>query len=221
MTTEMVREKFGEPESIETGPGLLGDSCWRYVHEEQVWMATLVPLLWPLWLVVAPIFAAVPSKRWDEFWVTRRPTLAHFQAEKLIYWELVGTLWYYEDRSGWEYSGVEQHWVWGKRAPYSGWDFLLDPRPEGSYDLSFSDLTCEAVENMRTTVPGGIPGKRMLTKNQVAAWSAPSTSSERKGFLNRDHPVRFLERKNQWCHVENASGSDAWIACVFLALSLR
>jgi hypothetical protein len=206
MTTQMVREKFGEPESVETGPGLLGDSCWRYVHEEQWWLPTLLPLAWPVGLVLAPIFAAVPAKRWDEMFVHWIPAFVHFKAEKLVYWELVGPVVTY-------YSPGEV-----KSNPFYGQqpnEPMLIYESGWYSELSFSEVTCQAVEKMRTLLPSmGDTG--YVTQNQVTVWSAPTTSSQRKALLDRDQPVKLLERKDQWCHVEDDSGSDGWTKCRFI-----
>ena len=81
MTTEAVRENFGEPEAIETEPEGVGSS-WTYVDEE---------LLWGLFLhapLSIPIYAAIPDTPWDYMVVNRRPILLHFEAEKLVQWNV-------------------------------------------------------------------------------------------------------------------------------------
>ena len=191
MTTETVREKFGDPESIETGPFFFGDSCWRYVHEVQDWEGTWFPLT-PVFI---PFFAAFD--RWDALYVRRRPVLLHFKGEKLVRWELIEPV-----RTGSTARLVD----WGPPMRFE----------HAYYELTFS--TCEEVEKSRTFLPRmGETG--YVTRNLAALWSAPTTSSERKAFLDRDQRVKFLERKDQWCHVEDDSGSDGWISCVFLTAS--
>jgi hypothetical protein len=150
--------------------------------------------------------AAIAGDHLDDFWIRRKPVLTHFKAEELVYWELVPRLAYSEwwGPPPWANPGSE---------PVQLGEFGFD-------EIPLSELTCKAVENMRRA-PVGIQDRRMLTENHVAVWSAPTTLSERRGFLNRDRPVTFLERQDQWCHVEYDSGGDGWISCVFLALTPR
>ena len=81
MTYETVRENFGEPEAIETEPEGVGSS-WTYVDEELLWMLFLhAPF-------AIPICAAIPGTPWDYMVVNRRPILLHFEAEKLVRWNV-------------------------------------------------------------------------------------------------------------------------------------
>ncbi len=96
MTAEMVRQKFGAPELIETnprwdisdGPAVLTgvESSWTYVDEELLWgyFGFLVPPL----LLSIPICAAIPDTPWDCLYINTRPVLLHFEAEELVHWNV-------------------------------------------------------------------------------------------------------------------------------------
>jgi hypothetical protein len=127
MTTEMVREKFGEPESIETGGGFFWDSCWRYIHEQQRWFVTLNPMA----LLLVPVFRFIPPHlvggdtggdsrtRWDYIYVYWRPVQLHFEGEELVSWELVETVWEGSPRRVVD-SGPPVRWEGGySEAPFS------------------------------------------------------------------------------------------------------
>jgi hypothetical protein len=94
MTAETVREEFGAP----TEADLSGDakSRWTYWHEEREWCSDPPSALWLLDLVLfpatilsIPVNAAVPGVPWDLVYVTRTPVVLHFEAEKLVRWELL------------------------------------------------------------------------------------------------------------------------------------
>ena len=84
MTAETVRESFGEPEAIGTEPPFGVATFWTYTHEEQDWFVTLHPM--------APLIAAVirvSENEWHNIYVTRKPLVLHFEAEKLVRWEVI------------------------------------------------------------------------------------------------------------------------------------
>ena len=85
MTTEAVRENFGEPESIRTEPPYGVATLWTYAHEETEWGM----LVFPQSLLSIPICAAIPDMQWDCLYVSSRPLLLHFEAEHLVRWEVV------------------------------------------------------------------------------------------------------------------------------------
>jgi hypothetical protein len=101
MTTEMVRERFGEPKSTRNRPGLFGDSCWSYVHEEQNWIFTfhpMTPLLTVIFRFIPPHLVGGDTgggsrTRWDYIYVRWTPVNLHFDGEKLVHWKLIGTVW--------------------------------------------------------------------------------------------------------------------------------
>jgi hypothetical protein len=85
MTTETVRENFGEPEAIETEPGV-PRSDWTYVHEEKdwwQWFLTFLPLTYP----VIPLDVAFGNP-WDDQYVIRGSVVLHFAGEKLVRWDV-------------------------------------------------------------------------------------------------------------------------------------
>jgi hypothetical protein len=84
MTTETVREKFGEPEAIISEPGGV-EFSWTYFDEWQNWPIFIFPQV----LLSIPICAAITDKPWDCAYVTRRPVLLHFEGEKLARWEVI------------------------------------------------------------------------------------------------------------------------------------
>ena len=99
MTAETVREKFGEPEAIMTAwaaPELtveISDSgadpggselSWNYVDEEQSWIS----FIFPQFILSIPIMAAIPDTPWDYWYIRRRQVLLHFDAEKLVRWNV-------------------------------------------------------------------------------------------------------------------------------------
>jgi hypothetical protein len=205
MTHETVRAEFGEPESIEAKPGLFGDSCWRYVHEEQSWLPTLLPLAWAVALVAVPLQAAMPSKRWNEMFVEWRPVLVYFKAGKIVYSELIGPVGYYVGEP--DDLCVPPMCTPDPPPPWNPNQIDFTRENIGWYhQLSFSELTCEAVQQMR----------RYVSEKQVAVQSTPSLSNERISFLDRYQPVKVLGVENEWCHVVDDSGSGGWVACVFL-----
>lgn len=82
MTTETVRESFGEPEAISELRG--GESSWTYSHEEQNWFFTLHPLtpfFIPINLVVGDL--------WKLPYVTSKPVVLQFEEQKLVRWEVI------------------------------------------------------------------------------------------------------------------------------------
>ena len=56
MTTEAVREEFGAPEAIETGPEGT-ESSWKYLDERLSWQSFIFPHA----LLAIPICAAIPD----------------------------------------------------------------------------------------------------------------------------------------------------------------
>ena len=90
MTTEMVREKFGEPESIGV---MSGDarSRWCYLTEEQNWLMTFFPLSPLLTLAQLPFAAVLPNVRWDDVYVLKEEVVLHFEGEKLVWWGVMDT----------------------------------------------------------------------------------------------------------------------------------
>jgi hypothetical protein len=86
MTTETVRESFGEPEFI--GKLRPTVSFWTYPHEEKTlfnWVATFHPLV-PL---LIPLNHLVEGEPWNEFYVTSMPVVLQFDEEKLVRWEVI------------------------------------------------------------------------------------------------------------------------------------
>ena len=80
MTTEAVRENFGEPEAI-------NGSSWTYLHEEKgftEWVATLVPLTY----FTIPLNAAFGNS-WDYTYVLRGSVDLYFEGEKLARWRVL------------------------------------------------------------------------------------------------------------------------------------
>ena len=124
MTTERVRDKFGEPESIQVRPGYTVSQRWCYLTEEQVWLRTFFPLSLPLTVVMLPIAAFSPNIRWDDVYVDKREVVLHFEKEKLVWWgsmPIEGSVVLHapvatQDSMGYEPSwmGYEPSWVrWG------------------------------------------------------------------------------------------------------------
>ena len=190
MTGETVREEIGAPKATEAGAGT-GESCWTYWHEEQNWVITFFPLS-PFFILVN---AVVPGAVWNDGYVGRSAVLLFFREEKLVRWKEIGP-------------------VWGG-----------DPN---DYDpIAFPDPpVCSAVSpssyGVSKPVLPEVGHTGYVARNQVPLWSAPMTSSEaseRRAFLDRDQPVKLIEEKDQWCHVEDDAGSDGWIRCVFLTAS--
>ena len=72
MTTEMVRETFGQPESIQVLSGNTVSGRWCYLTEEQLWPMTFFPLSPLLTLVQLPFAAVLPNVRWDDVYVGKR-----------------------------------------------------------------------------------------------------------------------------------------------------
>ena len=86
MTTEMVRETFGQPESIQVLSGNTVSGRWCYLTEEQLWPMTFFPLSPLLTLVQLPFAAVLPNVRWDDVYVGKREIVLHFDGEKLVWW---------------------------------------------------------------------------------------------------------------------------------------
>ncbi len=85
MTYETVRENFGEPEATGTEPPYGVATFWTYTHEETDWGMFILPHA----IFSIPICAAIPDVQWDCLYVSSRPLLLHFEAEKLVRWEVV------------------------------------------------------------------------------------------------------------------------------------
>ena len=102
MTTETVREKFGEPVAANTvwdppggGNFLRGDwtydaeSSWTYVDEERnwVWSVFFSSVFLPVQIVESAIGAIIYSGdddfRWDWAYVERKPVVLYFEQEEL------------------------------------------------------------------------------------------------------------------------------------------
>ena len=109
MTTEAVREQFGEPRAIETvatDGKRLAQVSWTYLHEE---FDPLIPSVGPMPLRVAVtsilgvpllwVFALndlitdeLTGINWDHMYVTRAPVVLQFTEEKLARWEVLEPL---------------------------------------------------------------------------------------------------------------------------------
>ena len=84
MTMETVREEFGAPEAIETGPEGT-ESSWKYLDERLSWQMFIFPQA----LLSIPICAAIPDKPWDCQYIYSVPVLLRFEGEKLARWEVI------------------------------------------------------------------------------------------------------------------------------------
>ena len=90
MTAEAVREKFGEPEAMDTEPEGV-DSSWTYLHEEQIWDETVlfysigIPhcIIFTAWM---PFVEGHPCYSWI---VERKPVVLQFSEGKLTSWEVL------------------------------------------------------------------------------------------------------------------------------------
>ncbi len=119
MTTETVREKFGEPEAIETEPEG-AEPSWTYVHEEQAWRHTVMSysigiphcIISTAWM---PFVEGHPCYSWN---VERKPVVLQFTEGKLTSWEVLP-----DPRRSWEdqlgsYSGYDwnrfNRYQWGR-----------------------------------------------------------------------------------------------------------
>jgi hypothetical protein len=98
MTTETVREKFGEPEAIETKPGGVEPS-WTYLHEDQAWSSTIAfsSLFLPHCIIMSPL-VWLDGEHWCFRWyVKRKPVVLQFVDGKLASWEVLpdprGSFW--------------------------------------------------------------------------------------------------------------------------------
>ena len=111
MTTEAVRENFGEPEATNTvwDPTIFwrgtwtyaAESSWTYVHEERNWgTSVLLSLLLPhqIGFTVIGVVGTLGTGRldfqWDWAYVERKPVVLHFEDERLVRWEVIEP--YYE-----------------------------------------------------------------------------------------------------------------------------
>lgn len=204
MPAEAVREKFGAAKATEAAAGT-AEFCWTYWHEDQDWLQTFFPFT----LLSIPLAALAPGITWKAWYAPRSAVLLDFREEKLVRWEVVQSFYYiYEDMS--DKSSV-------------------------SVSVSFPDPPiCSALRLGQRSYGIGEPpllpeGTDYVTQNQVSLWSAPTTSSERRAFLDRDQRVKLLGRMDhligliwrgeQWCHVVDDSDSDGWIRCEFLTAS--
>ena len=84
MTMETVRENFGAPEAIETGPEGT-ESSWKYLDERLSWQMFIFPQA----LLSIPICAAIPDKPWDCVYTYSVPVLLRFEGKKLARWEVI------------------------------------------------------------------------------------------------------------------------------------
>ena len=108
MTTEAVRENFGEPEANSTTEPEGMDSSWSYVHEERNWLNTVVfsSVFLPHCILLTPFIALFDDEHLCFSWsVERKPVVLQFAEGKLASWEVLpdprGSLW---DQPG-GYSG--------------------------------------------------------------------------------------------------------------------
>ena len=91
MTTEMVREKFGEPDAIVSDPGFAG---WYYTYQKQNWLMT-PPSPFTFWILVGfpfilPFNLLDPEVRWYyPLFVYDVDLSLHFEEEKLARWEVI------------------------------------------------------------------------------------------------------------------------------------
>jgi hypothetical protein len=88
MTTEAVREDFGEPQAID------GDnigSVWRYTHEEQNWVGTAYCTLFaPGCALMSPFtLLGEGETAFHLVGVDERPLVLYFEANKLNSWVLL------------------------------------------------------------------------------------------------------------------------------------
>ena len=107
MTTEAVRENFGEPEAVETKTGD-AESSWTYLHEGMDPVPLLVGPM-PLRVAVASItwgvllswlFALMDvvsddlttGLSWNFAYVSRAPVVLEFEEEKLVRWAVLGDI---------------------------------------------------------------------------------------------------------------------------------
>ena len=113
MTTEAVRENFGEPEANSTTEPEGMDSSWSYVHEERNWANTVVfsSVLLPHCILLTPFIAFFDDGHLCFSWsVERKPVVLQFAEGKLASWEVLpdprGSVW---DQPG-GYSGYDWSW---------------------------------------------------------------------------------------------------------------
>lgn len=87
MTAEAVRERFGEPEALETDPGG-AESSWHYTHEEQNWGWTAYCILFaPFCALVSPVVLLDEGKTlFHLVGVDERSVVLYFEASKLHHW---------------------------------------------------------------------------------------------------------------------------------------
>jgi hypothetical protein len=119
MTAEMVRERFGAAEAMESK--LEGvESAWTYLHEEldpipltfgpmplRVAVASIwgVPLFWGFALLDV-MSDELEGENWNHVYISRAPVVLQFEEEKLAQWEVLpdirdslntGSSYYYPD----------------------------------------------------------------------------------------------------------------------------
>lgn len=190
MLAEAARDEFGEPEAIENGSGDAG-SCWCYHDDEQDWLFTFFPLT-PLFIPIA-----VANGRWDYYYVNRKTVTLHFEEEKLVRWEM-------RKPSGWfvrEYPSFRTN-AFGEEVFEAG-DTYMGHAPDCNLAQAHTEGQIKAGDTCQ------------VARNYVSLWLEPSASGERQ-ILDSGQPMRVIGRRCQWCHVEDESGKQGWVACVFL-----
>ena len=95
MTTEAVRENFGEPEANSTTEPEGMDSSWSYVHEEQNWFFTVMSstLFLPHCILLTAVsMPFVSAEHWCGVFlpvVGKGKVVLHFEEEKLVCWDVI------------------------------------------------------------------------------------------------------------------------------------
>jgi hypothetical protein len=164
----------------------------------------MLPLTSPL--------AAFMGCPWNHFYVMRSMVLLDFEGEKLIRWEVVKPIMV-------EWGTHPSVYPTNPGARPGDPDYIVFQGPTGGVMCFPDPPTCKSVREKGGTVDSVKVGDTTYVRaNQVNLWSEPTTSSE-KIFLEPGRRLKIIDKRAQWCRVEDDSGIDGWTSCVFLTAS--